>query len=114
MKIRDAYFDVKDTLKTTNIKLLQHLAKEFFDYLKNLNADYTKPDFPNAEDYYEKKIHNEFNAAIEHINKEFSKLMKLVFGGGKTAVTPWRRLVITRHLSAGIRSGISRPTCHSF
>jgi len=59
MKIRDMYFDIKDTLKISNIELLKSFTKEFFNFLKNKDSDYTKPDFPNAEDYYEKKIHNE-------------------------------------------------------
>jgi len=59
MEIRDLYFDVKDTLNISNIELLQHLAKEFFNFLKDKDVNYVKSDYPNAEDDYEKKSHNQ-------------------------------------------------------
>ena len=34
----------------------------------------------------DRKIHNDFNAAIEKIDKEFNKLVQLVFGGGRASL----------------------------
>ncbi|MFQ6118706.1 MAG: B12-binding domain-containing radical SAM protein [Methanosarcinales archaeon] len=59
MKIRDMFFDVKDTLHVTNIELLQYFKKEFFEFLKDRDVDYVKDDFPNAELYYENKVHSD-------------------------------------------------------
>ena len=59
MKIRDAYFDVKDALKVTNIELLQYFVKEFFKFLKDKDVDYVKPDFPNVEYYSCKTIYDD-------------------------------------------------------
>ena len=52
--IRDLYFEVKDALGITNIQMLSYFKKEFDNYLTNTN--YSKPDFPNAEDYSCKTI----------------------------------------------------------
>jgi len=59
MIIRDMYFDVKDTLKVTNIELLEYFANQFFEFLKDKDVDYIKDDFPNAETYYWRNIYND-------------------------------------------------------
>ena len=57
MKIRDMYFNVKDTLGISDIELMQYLVKEFSEFLKDKNSEFCHSDFPDAESYYEKKIH---------------------------------------------------------
>lgn len=55
-RIRDLYFETKDRLGVTHVRLLRRLAGLFFDYLRERNTDFVKPDFPNAEDYASKDI----------------------------------------------------------
>lgn len=54
--IRNLYFEAKDARGVRHVEILSHLAREFFDYLRNRGTDYTKPDFPNAEDYASKNV----------------------------------------------------------
>jgi len=58
-RIRDLYFEVKDTLGVTNIKLLLYFAREFFVLLKNKGVDYVKPDFPRPETYTSKYAYDQ-------------------------------------------------------
>lgn len=58
-RIRDLYFDFKDTLKVTNIELLEYFANQFYQFLKDKDVDYVKEDFPNAEMYYMRRIDND-------------------------------------------------------
>lgn len=59
MVIRDLYFDVKDKLQVTNIELLQYFVKEFFDFLKDKETNYAKPDFPDVENYACKEVYKD-------------------------------------------------------
>ena len=61
MGIRDMYFDAKDTLNVMNIELLQYFESEVFCFLKEKDADYVKPDFPNAETYLGARIFSEIS-----------------------------------------------------
>lgn len=64
IKLRDLYFEVKDTLNVSNIELLHSLSKFFEEYLSNKISDYVKPDFPNAEYYYCYKVDNDIPDAV--------------------------------------------------
>ena len=59
MKIRDMYFNVKDKLRITNIEILKYFSEQFYEYLNNKDVDYVKEDFPDAEMYYSRNIHND-------------------------------------------------------
>ncbi len=59
MKLRDLYFDVKDSLNVTNVEILEHFVKRFYEYLKDKNSNFVNPDFPNAEYYSHKTVYNE-------------------------------------------------------
>ncbi|MFH1642145.1 MAG: B12-binding domain-containing radical SAM protein [Nanoarchaeota archaeon] len=78
MKIRDLYFDVKDTLKATNIQLLSYFAEEFFEFLKDKDVDYVKPDFPNADYYSGKDIYDDIHD--EWIIKKLEELKQSGLG----------------------------------
>ena len=60
-------------------------TEERYEFLTTQVEDLQKAivDLESLIEELEKKIHNEFDSAIGQINKEFAKLMKLVFGGGK-------------------------------
>ncbi len=53
----------------------------------------------------EKKIHNEFSAAMEKINDEFTKLIKIVFGSGSRASLRLQKTILPRQSSESEKEG---------